>query len=222
MMTELEWMTCTNPDWTLHLPHLRAQYTDRKFRLFACACCRRVWNSLRDSRSRKAVHVAEKFCDGLAAANELEQAHYEATKAAFDLDEANRLSAQASPELAHAHAPIFATFLVCGSHAAAFTPALTYNSKVESITKRISQCELIKEIFGNPFRPISTDPRWLTPAIRERVRNIYDERRFDLMPELASMLENQGCDNADILDHCRRRADHVRGCWVLDLILGRR
>ena len=83
------------------------------------------------------------------------------------------------------------------------------------------ECILIRDIFGNPFRPVVPNPSYLVPAVLELARGIYQERAFDRMPDLADALENAGCTNADILEHCRGPGPHVRGCWVVDLILGK-
>jgi hypothetical protein len=80
---------------------------------------------------------------------------------------------------------------------------------------------VLRDLFGNPFRPIVLDPGWLTAYVRTLAQSIYEERTYGHMPILADALQDAGCDNADILDHCRQPGEHVRGCWVLDLILGR-
>jgi hypothetical protein len=80
----------------------------------------------------------------------------------------------------------------------------------------------LRDIFGNPFRPVSLDAAWLTSDVLALARGIYDERAFDRMPILADALQDAGCTNDDILSHCRNANQvHVRGCWVLDLILGK-
>jgi hypothetical protein len=84
------------------------------------------------------------------------------------------------------------------------------------------QARLIREIFGNPFRPVPLDPLWLTSDVQALARGIYEERAFDRMPILADALQDAGCTNEDVLNHCRdANAAHVRGCWVLDLLLGK-
>jgi hypothetical protein len=89
--------------------------------------------------------------------------------------------------------------------------------------ERLAQCDLIRDIFGNPFLPVTAEPGWLTTNIVEFARGIYDERAFDRMPVLADMLQGVGCENSDMLNHCRdSKAKHVRGCWVLDLLLGKK
>src|SRR6185369_15625565 len=86
---------------------------------------------------------------------------------------------------------------------------------------RASQATLLKDIFGNPFRPVAVDPAWLTSTVVALAEGIYADRAFDRMPSLADALEDAGCDNADILNHCRQPGEHVRGCWVVDLVLGK-
>jgi hypothetical protein len=79
-------------------------------------------------------------------------------------------------------------------------------------------------MFGNPFRPSTIVPEWQTwnnRTIPKLARTIYDERRYDIMPILGDALEDAGCGDAQILDHCRGAGPHVRGCWVVDLILGK-
>ncbi|MBL8793030.1 MAG: hypothetical protein JNM56_03935 [Planctomycetia bacterium] len=85
----------------------------------------------------------------------------------------------------------------------------------------MTQCNLIRDLFGNPFRPVSVHPAWLTSTVTSLAQGIYDERTFDCLPILADALEDAGCDNADILNHCRQPGEHVRGCWVLDLLLAK-
>jgi hypothetical protein len=80
---------------------------------------------------------------------------------------------------------------------------------------------LLRDIFGNPFRPVAIDPAWLTSTVLALARQMYDSRDFSAMPILADALQDAGCDSADLLDHCRSDGPHVRGCWVVDLVLGR-
>jgi len=82
-------------------------------------------------------------------------------------------------------------------------------------------CQFFRDIFGNPFRPVAIDPRWQTETVVALATGIYAERAFDRMPILADALEDVGCDRADILNHCRGDGPHVRGCWVVDLLLGK-
>jgi len=85
-----------------------------------------------------------------------------------------------------------------------------------------SQPRLLREAFGNPFRPVSADTTWLTSTVVQLVHGIYEEKAFDRMPILADALQDAGCENDDILFHCRQPGEHVRGCWVIDLLTGRK
>lgn len=87
-----------------------------------------------------------------------------------------------------------------------------------------AQCDLLRDIFGNFFRPagVNLDWRaWNAGIVVALARSIYDDRSFDHLPILADALEDAGCDDANILDHMRGPGPHTRGCWVLDLLLGK-
>lgn len=90
-----------------------------------------------------------------------------------------------------------------------------------AVAEGAAQVCLLRDIFGNPFRPVTLDPRWQSETVVALASGIYAERAFDRMLILADALEDAGCDNADILAHCRGDGPHVRGCWVVDLILGK-
>jgi hypothetical protein len=87
--------------------------------------------------------------------------------------------------------------------------------------ERRQQAGLLLDIFGNPFRPVTIHPTWQTSNVTALAQAICDDRAFDRIPILADALEDAGCDNVDILNHCRQPGEHVRGCWVLDLVLGK-
>jgi hypothetical protein len=78
-------------------------------------------------------------------------------------------------------------------------------------------------LFGNPFRPAALDPAWLAwndGSVRKMAEAIYEEGRFGDLPILADAPEDAGCADADVLAHCRAPGEHVRGCWVVDLLAG--
>ncbi|HEY1191397.1 MAG TPA: hypothetical protein VGE74_27430 [Gemmata sp.] len=85
------------------------------------------------------------------------------------------------------------------------------------------ECEgqLLRCIFGNPFRPVAFAPEWRTGTVRALAAQMYESRDFSAMPILADALQDSGCDPDDILNHCRGPGPHVRGCWVVDLVLGK-
>ena len=87
--------------------------------------------------------------------------------------------------------------------------------------ERRTHCDLIRELFGNPFCPVAFPPSWRTDTAITLARQMYDAREFSAMPILADALQDAGCDNDDVLNHCRAPGVHVRGCWVVDLVLGK-
>jgi hypothetical protein len=230
-MTEAEWLAATDP--RPMLTFIVRQSSDRKLRLFAVACCRRVWGFLSNEHSRRAVEVAERFADGLADQDELERA-FRAGKDAY----MNR-----DPSIPHSDAAL-AAFMACvglPGNAAVYvsahsvyaikncqienepgTPAHLVESREIAQQNRIL-CGLLQDFYGPlPFRPVTPDPDWLTSSVVALAEGIYAERAFDRLPILADALQDAGCENADILAHCRSDGPHVRGCWVVDLVLGKR
>src|SRR5262249_51106589 len=97
--------------------------------------------------------------------------------------------------------------------------AKDWSRRLQADSRRLLHC-----VFANPFSRIASHPAWLTwndGTVHKLAQTVYDDRRFDLLPILADALEEAGCDNADILAHCRGPGPHVRGCWVVDLLLGK-
>ncbi len=80
-----------------------------------------------------------------------------------------------------------------------------------------AQAGLLRDILGNPFRHTTLDPRWLTSTVRGLAQCIYADRAFDRLP----ILLDAGCYNEALLSHCHSPEPHVRGCWVIDLLLGK-
>jgi hypothetical protein len=89
---------------------------------------------------------------------------------------------------------------------------------VHGVDKTI-QVRLIRCIFGHPFRPVAFDPNWRTSDVIAMARGMYETRDFSAMPILADALQDAGCEDAAVLEHCRGNGPHVRGCWVVDMIL---
>jgi hypothetical protein len=88
--------------------------------------------------------------------------------------------------------------------------------------ERAAQAELARDDFENPWRPRRVRPEWLTSTVVALARGIYADRAFDRMPILADALQDAGCDDDEILNHCRDAREHARGCWVVDLLLGKK
>jgi hypothetical protein len=85
----------------------------------------------------------------------------------------------------------------------------------------LNWCNLVRDLYGNPFRPNAFDPRWRTSDAVALAQAIYDERAFERLPILADALMDAGCEDEQVIAHCRSEGPHVRGCWVVDLVLGK-
>jgi hypothetical protein len=211
-MTEAEWLACNDPAPMLGLLHGKA--SDRKLRLFAVACCRRIWHLIPNGACRKAVETSERYADALVQRAELETA-----RAIIGGRPTRRLpGGQMSGRTAAFRAAIASA--EDAAHAAARAARAT-GQQAKEIERR-GQSDLLRCVFGNPFRPASIDPSWLAwnnGTVVKLAQGIYDDRAFDHLPVLADALEEAGCQDTDILGHCRQPGPHVRGCWVVDATL---
>jgi hypothetical protein len=218
-MTEQEWVACANPRAMLEF--LGEQACDRKLRLFACACCRHIWHLLADPRSRHAVEVAECYADGEATEEEREVAAGEAWE--VDVTD-NDLAARAANIAADLPGCEWGSALGVIENAAAAV-GRSGDGRSASLAEQQLQCAFLRDLIGPlPFHPVAVSPPvlvWNGGSIPKLAQAIYDNRGFDRLPALANALEEAGCDNPDMLAHCRRPGEHVRGRWVLDLILGK-
>lgn len=228
-MNEVEWQTCTDP-WEM-LEFLGRRASDRKLQLFAAACCRRAWHLSNDPRHRQAVEAAECFAVGVI--NEAEFA--EAIQPGVELwaslpphPEGNwspsHYMTAATRHLKGGGASKYAASFVarglaCQEGEEGSPPWLAARQAEETF-----QCSLLRDIFGAPFRRFRFDPAWLSgeggPAVALAWK-IEEEGRFGDILMLADALERAGCRDRTVLDHCRVPGPHVRGCWVLDALLGR-
>jgi hypothetical protein len=251
-MTEQEWLACTDPQKMLDF--LRGKASERKLRLFDCACCRLVWHLLEHAELKRAVESAEQFADGL-----IDHATLVATGAAAVVAEGE---VQQDTESEDSPAPLYASraAAVADGHAGfAYRDDLEpYRNVAEALANRshprcywrrdgslgygsddpnwpgskvhhraealARMAGLLRDIFANLFRPITINPTWLTwhdGLLVSMARQMYGSRDFTDMPILGDALEEAGCTDKDILSHCRGPGPHVRGCWVVDTILGK-
>src|SRR5437660_1186476 len=207
-MTETEWLTCADPRPLLAFVKKRS--SDRKLRLFAAVCCRRVWHLLAEEWSRQAVEIAESYADGLLSDAELK--------------EANRKAGWAAGWAEQAEAAEAAAWASAGKRETDWVEiAADRASQAETLStsKRQAQAELVRDIFGNPFRTVVMKPAWRTQRVLKLAETIYQGRAFDRMPELADVLKAARCNSPEMLSHCRGPGEHARGCWVVDLVLGK-
>jgi hypothetical protein len=217
---EADWLGGTDPQaMLLRLP---AAVPDRKLRLFALACCRRVEARLTHPLSRRALALAERYADGLATDEDMGalasqfMGEYNARLAGSSVWYWN---AAKTTDLNAAYAMTRAVFPARAALAA--VEAARDKSKERSI-----QCQLLRCILGNPFRPPpALEPRllaWQRGTVVHLAEAIYQERRWKDMPVLGDVLEEAGCRDEDMLQHCRQQGGvHARGCWLIDLLLGK-
>ena len=227
-MTEGEWLACSDPH--LLLLQLSRTASDRKLRLFACACCRSIWQLLDHENTRRAVEVAEQFADRLVR----DRARADARNAPGVWAVANYAAARNGGLVTSAASCAWHARIHVGNHCSDSRPPGTdlnvgiqaHFAGMEEEQQR--QVALLRDVFGNPFRPVSVDPAWRTPTVLSLAQAGYDERELPSgalssvrLNVLADALEESGCADAGILDHLRGHGPHVRGCWALDLILGK-
>jgi hypothetical protein len=228
-MTEPQWLACTDPQRML--AYLRGRASHRKVQLFACACWRRLRHLLPDGRQRCFLDLLEGHADGPVPAEELQ--------AGLGL-----ASAWRAPEDQWAQTRenlVARRLLRWGAHRRAWTAARQAARTAHEAAAWVgdwaaaaedkAQCELLRDIFGNPYRQATADGAWrswrggLIPAMAQAA---YEERQLpsglldnDRLAVLADALEEAGCEERQILDHLRAGGDHVRGCFVVDAILGK-
>lgn len=212
-MTEAEWLAATDP--MPLLAFLRETSSDRRLRLLACVWCREVWYQLANDLCREAVELSERFADDATVLGEMErvrEAAWATSKTTLGFSHSGRKGAGYNAALFVAISKMWHIGTVLESiQLLATRPGY-----------RTLQCRLTHDIFGNPFRPIVVDHSWLTTTVVALSEGIYRDRAFDRLPVLADALMDAGCSDEDVLDHCRGPGPHVRGCWVVDLLTGRK
>ena len=191
-MTEAEWLAATDP--TPMLEFLKKTASTRKLLLFAVECCR-IARRNRGEDDGPDVECVVRLADG-----------------ADNLAEVRRhwLSRGRTPATSYPERP----FEWCS--------AFLRLESAGGLPNNADLVALVRELFGNPFRPVTVDPSWLTSDVRLLASGIYQDGAFDRMPILADALQDAGCTNDDILNHCRQPGAHVRGCWAIDLLLGKK
>jgi hypothetical protein len=230
-MDEAEWLQSDKP--LAMLRSLGDRVNPRHLRLVAVACCRRIWQMTTDESSRYAVELAERSVDEPISEEELDAASGGAEEAFEDSltdDQGNNVG-EDDPGPAAAEAASYASspgLLLLDPHLAVVVGNTSMVSPHGPTQESAVQANLIRDIIGNPFRPASIDPSWLT-TVQALAEAAYVNRSLPAgtldnarLAILADALEEAGRTNAAILDHLRDRATvHVRGCWALDALLGK-
>jgi len=221
-MTEVEWLKCEDPGQMLQPRSYRQRFhkaaSQRKLRLLASGCCEKQW-VLGWALYPKFLDVCEEYAEGTATFEELSaavQPIYEGYGMPLGIYENYNPHGAVDDEQI---AIIMALRTLDRPAVQQVISRLARSRKGRRI-----QCGIIRDIFGNPFRTTQSRRSWLswnTGTIPKLAETIYADRAFDRLPILADALEEAGCTDADILQHCRAPGPHVRGCWVVDLILGK-
>jgi hypothetical protein len=228
-MTEQEWLACSDPGPMLVF--LGGQDGYRKLRLFAAACCRRVWHLLTNEGSRFCVEVAERYADRRATIQDMADlptgvsfahgpegdAHVAAICCTFDYGSGRPPAARAATAIAG---------LVAGAAGGIPQPDIIPPACVAAVAaEKQAQAALLRDIFGPlPFRPVTIQPQvlaWNDRLVVRLAQSIYDQRNWSDMAVLHDALLDAGCDEQEVLDHCKGPGPHSRGCWIIDLLLNK-
>jgi hypothetical protein len=243
-MNEQDWLACTDP--IVMLNHLLGKTSLRKLAMFGCACARHGPQHRLSAEWQVALALAERFADGLASAKELQaagiprdeggQSNGRRTGHQVWRSMVSVLLDGSIPHVLMAANTIGKSVLVAANdtRAALRAPVGEENRAARPAwamamaagrREEAYQCAILRDIVGNPFHPAPTmDPgllRWQGGCVLKMAKHIYGERTFDELPMLADALEEGGCEDEEVLGHCRAPGPHARGCWVTDLILGK-
>jgi hypothetical protein len=217
-MTEAEWMTSSDAramdEYLYRLQSGRVgglfgamreqqwrMVPTRKWVLLSCAFCRQFREQTKWQGLQPLIELGEGSSDQLASAGQFAEAVIQVSNAAYGL---------------------FASLEEMFPFAGTWGEKQVEKMEHDYWLLREAWCNLLRDIFGNPFRPVTFDPEWRTTTALALAQGIYEERAFDRLPILADALQDAGCDNDDILNHLRdTTTPHVRGCWALDLVLGK-
>ena len=225
-MNEQEWLEAARPLRLLQYLHKSAAASDRKFRLFGVACCRRVEEQIPDITLAEVIDACERLAEDLNADDynlarlnllgRLSNRSEEVARSVMEHD-------QEHYEFAHAVGQLTSFPIYPADCADSCMQALCGHDDYDTGSGEVLfQVDILRDVFRNPFRPVAFSPSWRTDTAVALARQMYESRDFGAMPILADALQDAGCDNPDILDHCRdARQTHVRGCWVVDLVLGK-
>ena len=220
-MTEAEWNTSTDPEAMYQIVEngaFKTGYgvspkTTRRRVFFGAACCRLVWPWIEvDPRCVQMIDFIENQFDTELSKDERERLKFNVHMAAEEPEaDTSDLQYIAANLVSNCEIPFNAIRYLL----------LRFKMWGDVSTRAAQISDIMRCIIGNPFRPVTLLPEWRTSTVLALAEGIYAERAFDRLPILADALEEAGCDHADMLNHCRGPGAHVRGCWVVDLVLGK-
>jgi hypothetical protein len=229
-MTGAEWLACADPEPMLEFLANRA--SERKLQLFAVACCRRAWHLMTDPRQHEAVEAAERFADGLLTEADFQEvlhpivdlwAHLPESVGREGAWSASHYIIAATRHLGTGDGAPYAANYASGALAGLAGTQGSPDWFAVRQAEDAAQCQLIRDLFGNPPVPFHFDPHWLSgegSTAVERAREVYREGTFASLSWLGEVLEQAGCRDRDVLEHCKGPGPHARGCWVVDALLG--
>jgi hypothetical protein len=221
-MSEAEWLACTDPEMVLAIAS--ELISNRKLRLVAVGCWSHLPPLPNSAEWREAVQVAERYADGAAEPTELAAL----TARRIPIRDTQRHNAQPADVRMLS---IGLERLVQANDCSAADIAVHYATGLRSSFARgpfyrhpeniPTVLGIIRCIAGNPFCPVVLSPDWVSSTVVSLAEGIYQDRAFDRLPILADALQDTGCENEEVLAHCRNEGPHVRGCWVVDRLLGK-
>jgi hypothetical protein len=227
VVTEDDWLAATRPFEMLRWwEFFRGKPSARKKRLLACASCRLISHLMREDFLRRAVQVSEDYADCRADPGELARLYEQARTLGLARGEALSQMAGNTPErsaLADQWRVTNAVADTAGPDAGPFGNAMHHAARDGGAgidTEDAGQAALVRDILGSPRRQVEFDGAWRTESAVALARGMYESRDFSAAPVLADALEDAGCSDAAVLGHLRGGGAHVRGCWVVDAVLG--
>lgn len=220
-----DWVTAGSPYASFKiLDGLTRKVSPRKLRLYGLACCSLIENLDSDEDCARAIELAEQVVAGVASADEVADLRSRMKERFLAICAGEEEYPFGNWKLGAAQSLLQDDddFLTDAPIMAGDADLLgVWNSAVSAPGEAEHQnlADLLREVLGNPFIPFEFDPSWRTATVVETATSIYEEKQFDRMAELAVALKEAGCEDERLLAHCRKKGGHVRGCWVLDLIL---
>jgi hypothetical protein len=221
-MTEEEWLRSQDPDpmWRLLEVVDPSPSLLRKSRLLACAFARLIWE-IHDEQGKQIIESMERYADGDESLEDFRVVMGDYYDRVEDEPDPRRQAAGncvlGLSTARHENYPL--RFAVTQGRLA--LSARQQSDEVWKSNHVPEICITIRDIFGNPFRPVVLESSLRTESVVSLARAMYESRNFSDIKVVAETLQNAGCDNQELLDHCRGSVSHIRGCWVVDLLLGK-
>ena len=209
---------------------LPAEISQRKMRLLGVGLCRRIWDLLPEDTGRRAVEAAERYADGLATDQEFEVAG----KQALGVSQRNRKLVEDGERYRYLGAGLglwLTNKKLTGWHIldSSYSYMPIWDDAAEAVVHAGGNwhdelgafCDLTRCVFGNPYTSVEVEPHWRSDDVMALARSFYESRDADILPVLADALMEAGCTSEEMIHHCRAKGPHVRGCWVVDKLLGK-